>query len=65
MHPPQNKILNEKISIDFATLIGKGATGNVFKGTSLDPYPHPIAIKVIPLKEINNEVTSYLLQCEL
>ena len=54
MHPPQNKILNENISIDFNSLIGKGATGNVFKGLFLDPYPHPIAVKAIPLKEINN-----------
>lgn len=54
MHPPQNKILNKNISIDLSCLVGKGATGNVYRGLSLEPHPHPIAIKVIPLKEINN-----------
>lgn len=63
MHPPQNKILNSKISIDLGSHIGTGSTGDVYKGIALTPEPCPIAIKVIPLKEINNEVTSYLLQC--
>lgn len=65
MHPPQNKILSDKYSVDFNSLIGKGSTGNVFRGLCLDPHPSTTAVKVIPLKEINNEVTSYLLQCEL
>lgn len=50
MHPPQNKILNEKVSIDFNSLMGKGATGNVYKGICTDPYLHSVAVKVIPLK---------------
>lgn len=57
--------LTPRLSIDLATLIGKGSTGNVYLGHCLDPHPHQVAIKRIPLEEINNEVVSYLLQCEL
>lgn len=49
MHPPHNKILSPKMSIDMSSLIGKGSTGDVFKGIYLSPHPTPIAIKVIPL----------------
>ena len=50
MHPPENKILNFKISVNLDTHIGKGSTGDVYKGLSLQPLPHPIAVKAIPLQ---------------
>lgn len=37
MHPPENKILNSKISVSLENKIGKGSTGDVYKGISLLP----------------------------
>lgn len=48
------KQLSHKVSVDMTVLLGKGSTGNVYKGVGLEPEPHPIAVKVIPLEEINN-----------
>ena len=59
------KQLNQRVFIDLNTLLGKGSTGNVYAGQCTEPHPCSVAVKRIPLKEINNEVTSYLLQCEL
>jgi len=44
------KQVSPKISVDLSNLIGKGSTGNVYKGVCFDPHPHPIAVKVIPLE---------------
>lgn len=54
MHPPSHKQLSQKLSVDTNSLLGKGSTGNVYKGLCLEPQPHPVAIKVIPLEEVNN-----------
>jgi hypothetical protein len=54
MHPPSNKLVTSKLSVDMKTLLGKGSTGNVYQGVFLEPHPHPVAVKVIPLEEINN-----------
>lgn len=54
MHPPSHKQLSQKLSVDTNTLLGKGSTGNVYKGLCLEPQPHPVAVKVIPLEEVNN-----------
>lgn len=54
------KQVSPKVSVDMNSLIGKGSTGNVYKGVGFEPRPNPIAVKVIPLEEINNEVTTYL-----
>lgn len=50
MRPNPNKKLNSKIVIDFSAKIGQGSTGNVYKGISISPQPHPVAIKAIPLR---------------
>lgn len=42
--------LSQKVSVNMGILLGKGSTGNVYKGVSFEPQPHPIAIKVIPLE---------------
>lgn len=65
MHPSTNKLISQKLSVDMNVLLGKGSTGNVYQGLCLEPEPHTVAVKVISLEEINNEVTSYLLECEL
>lgn len=49
MHPPNYKQLNKKLSIDMSSLLGKGSTGNVYRGLCIEPQPHPVAIKAIPL----------------
>lgn len=54
MHPPNQKQISQKVSVDMNSLLGKGSTGNVYRGLCLDPHPHPIAVKVIPLEEIDN-----------
>ena len=64
-HPSPIKQLNQNITIDLSQLLGKGSTGNVYKGESINHPKKSIAIKRIPLQDINNEVVSYLLQCEL
>ena len=50
MHPQGNRVLNDRISINFHQTLGKGSSANVHPGFSLMPQPHPIAIKAIPLK---------------
>jgi len=57
--------LNENIGIFEDQLIGKGSTGNVYLGQSLKDNSKRLAIKAIDLAEINNEVTQYLLSCEI
>jgi serine/threonine-protein kinase CLA4 len=59
------KALNENIGIFEDQLIGKGSTGNVYLGQSLKQEEKKLAIKAIDLAEINNEVTQYLLSCEI
>lgn len=50
MNSSNTKQLSQKTSVDMNVLLGKGSTGNVYKGVSSDPRPHPIAVKVIPLE---------------
>lgn len=51
-----NKQITQSLSIDYAHLLGKGSTGNVYRGTYKDANMGniPAAVKVIPLAEINN-----------
>jgi serine/threonine protein kinase len=46
-------------------LLGKGSTGNVYLGVHNDDVSHKVAIKSIDLSSIDNEVTRYLLSCEI
>lgn len=45
--------------------MGKGSTGNVYLGFLLSAPQVKVAIKAINLREIDNEVTRYLLSCEI
>lgn len=60
----EEQTLTPEVSIT-KTLLGRGSTGNVYLGFCESPVRHQVAIKSVPLQEINNEVTSYLFQCEL
>lgn len=57
------KQVGPKLYVDQNKLLGRGSTGDVYEGVFLSPSPQPVAVKIIPLSEINNEVTAYLLQC--
>lgn len=46
-------------------MIGKGSTGNVYLGRSTKDPTKKYAVKAIDLSEITNEVTQYLLSCEI
>jgi len=46
--------------IDKNNVLGKGATGLVYKGVNGDNN-EPIAVKAIEMSQVNNEVTKYLL----
>ena len=57
--------INEHIYIDQNNLLGKGSTGNVYLGGSYRDPSLKFAVKAIDLSEVNNEVTQYLLSCEI
>lgn len=46
----QARQITPKLSVDMSLLLGKGSTGNVYKGINFDPHPHSVAVKVIPLE---------------
>jgi serine/threonine protein kinase len=48
-------------SFDTGRKLGEGSTGKVYLGTDLKTGT-PIAVKAIELKNIDNEVTQYLLK---
>lgn len=49
---------------DYNRKLGEGSTGTVYLGTDLRNN-QPIAVKAIDLKNIDNEVTQYLLKNEI
>lgn len=51
-------------SFDLSKKLGEGATGVVYLGTDLRTGA-PVAVKAIELKNIDNEVTRYLLKNEM
>ena len=61
----QLRKLNDQYSIFDESLLGKGSTGDVYLGCVNGNPAHKVAIKSIKLHEINNEVTKYLLSCEI
>jgi serine/threonine protein kinase len=65
MHLQQSRPINDKYAIVDSQLLGKGSTGNVYLGFLLINPQAKVAIKAINLKEIDNEVTRYLLSCEI
>jgi len=44
-------------------LLGKGSTGNVYRGLNAHNPSQKTAIKEIDMHNIDNEVTKYLLSC--
>ena len=62
---PQFRRINEHFSICDQNMLGKGSTGNVYLGIHNQNHSHKVAIKSIDLSTINNEVTKYLLSCEI
>lgn len=57
--------INDDIYIDENQLLGKGSTGNVYLGHSQKDRNKKYAVKAIDLSEVTNEVTQYLLSCEI
>lgn len=61
------KKLNQ-YEINFNAILGKGATGNVYQGKTRNILGinmnngESLAIKVIDLNKVQNEVTTYLLE---
>jgi len=55
--------INQHFAIIDAQILGKGSTGNVHLGFELTNPNRKVAIKAIDLKNIDNEVTKYLLAC--
>ena len=55
--------ISNHYAINQQQLLGKGSTGNVYLGKQLVPPHRNVAIKAIDLKNIDNEVTKYLLSC--
>jgi serine/threonine protein kinase len=51
-------------TFDESKKLGEGSTGTVYLGTDLRNNS-PIAVKAIDLKNIDNEVTQYLLKNEI
>lgn len=51
-------------TFDLSRKLGGGSTGTVYLGTDLKTN-QPIAVKAIELKNIDNEVTQYLLKNEI
>lgn len=62
---PQIRKINDTYSICDHKLLGKGSTGNVYLGFIGNDSNRKVAIKSIDLSTINNEVTRYLLSCEI
>jgi serine/threonine protein kinase len=65
MQTGQVRPINETYCINDSVLLGKGSTGNVYLGFERNSPLNRVAIKVIDLKTIDNEVTRYLLSCEI
>ncbi len=63
MQLQQSRPINEKYAIIDSQLLGKGSTGNVYLGFLINTPQIKLAVKAINLKEIDNEVTRYLLSC--
>lgn len=61
----QSRPINEKYAIIDTQLLGKGSTGNVYLGFLLASPTVRVAIKAIDLRDVDNEVTRYLLSCEI
>lgn len=55
--------LSDKYLVDMATQLGKGSTGSVYSGKDLRSG-EKVAVKIIELSTIDNEVTQYLLEME-
>lgn len=65
MQLQQSRLISPNYSILESQLLGKGSTGNVYLGLNLCNQNRRLAIKAIDLNEIDNEVTKYLLSCEI
>lgn len=63
MQLQQSRAISDKYAIVDSQLLGKGSTGNVYLGFLLATPQARVAIKAINLREIDNEVTRYLLSC--
>ena len=57
--------ISESYSVCEHKLLGKGSTGDVFLGFHNEWPEQKVAIKSIDLSTIDNEVTKYLLSCEV
>ena len=65
MQLPQYRPISDRFALQDSQLLGKGSTGNVYLGFAIQAPERKVAIKAIDLKEIDNEVTKYLLSCEI
>ena len=55
--------LSDKYVVNMGVQLGKGSTGSVYEGRDLRKNS-TVAVKVIELASIDNEVTQYLLEME-
>lgn len=60
-----HKVISQKLAIVEEKLLGRGSTGNVYLGYEIHPPHRQLAVKAVDLKKIDNEVTKYLLGCEI
>jgi len=58
-----NRHINQRYTIIEDRVLGKGSTGYVFLGFETANPNHKVAIKAIDLRQVDNEVTKYLLSC--
>lgn len=65
MQPAHPKPINDAYLIVDSCMLGKGSTGNVYLGFERANSTNRVAIKAIDLRSIDNEVTRYLLSCEI
>ena len=61
----QGRPISQHYCIVDSRLLGKGSTGSVYLGYDRRNPTQTVAIKAIDLDTIDNEVTSYLLRCEI
>ena len=56
--------LSNDFIVHIERILGKGSTGVVCEGTDLNDNNQKVAVKIIDLSTIDNEVTEYLLKME-
>ena len=53
--------LSDEFVVDMGSVLGKGSTGSVYAGMHRR-HNQKVAVKIIELETIDNEVTEYLLK---